>query len=67
MFRAVSQPISLSELAQIYAWRLMLYATRLTHRLTLRWAPIVLPVVPFLGVPVLALFFGAMLGWSIVR
>jgi hypothetical protein len=67
MFRAVPQPLPLSDLAQIYAWRLMLFATRLTHRLTTRWAPIVLPVVPFLWVPVMALLFGALLGWSIVR
>jgi hypothetical protein len=45
----------------------MLYATRLTHRLTTRWAPIVLPVVPFLWVPVMALVFGALLGWSMIR
>lgn len=67
MFRVAPQPLRLSEVAQICAWRLMLQATRLTHRLTTRWAPIVLPMVPLLWVPVAALFFGALLGWSIVR
>ena len=67
MFRAAPQPLPLTELAQIYAWRCMLHATRLTHRLSTRWAPIVLPVVPFLWVPVIALVFGTVRGWTIVR
>lgn len=67
MFRVVPQPLNLSELAQIYAWRVMLFATRRMHRFTTRWVPIVIPVIPFLWVPVMALFLGAFLGWSIVR
>jgi hypothetical protein len=67
MFRAVSRPITLSDLAQIYAWRLMLMATRLMHRITTRWAPVILPIVPLLWIPAVALLFGALLGWSIVR
>ena len=67
MFHALPQRLRLSELAEIYAWRLMLYATRLTHRTTTRWAPIVLPVLPLLWVPAVALIFGTVLGWTLVR
>ncbi len=67
MYPARPQPVSVSELAQIYGWRLMLQATRLAHRVTTRWAPIVLPVAPFLWMPAMALLAGTMIGWAIVR
>ena len=67
MFNALQQPLRLSEFFQILGWRLMLYATRGLHRYSTRWAPIVLPVVPLLWLPAVALVFGTLLGWSIVR
>jgi hypothetical protein len=67
MFRAVSRPVTLADLAQIYAWRFMLMGTRLMHRATTRWAPVILPIVPLLWIPAVAVLFGALLGWSIVR
>lgn len=67
MFNALPQQRSWPEVFEIYAWRLMLLATRLTHRLTSRWAPLVVPVLPLLWVPVVALAFGTVLGWSLVH
>lgn len=67
MFHARPQPLSVSELAQIYGWRLMLQATRLAQRVTAKWAPIVLPVVPFLWMPAMALLIGTVVGWASVR
>ncbi len=67
MFRAISQPAHLQEYFQILAWRLMLQATRLVHRLSTRWTPVVLPVLPLMWLPAVALVFGALLGWSLVR
>jgi hypothetical protein len=67
MFRAIPQPIDFSELLQIFAWRVMLSATRLLHRASARWAPVVLPVAPWLWVPMVALVFGTVLGFAIVR
>jgi hypothetical protein len=67
MFNVLSQPVRVAELFEIIAWRVMLHATRLLQRLSARWVPIVLPVVPMLWLPAVALLFGTLLGWAIVR